>query len=129
MNNEDMSDIFEKLNSVIDKDKISPDMINNLMNMLGNSNGENKDNYDNSENNSSRALGGIDIETLLKIKTIMDKMNTHDDPRSTLLQSLKPYLNENRKNKIDQYIKLMNMSKIIEILPFLGGDKTNNGKQ
>lgn len=129
MNNEDMSDIFEKLNSVIDKDKISPDMINNLMNMLGNSNGENKDNYDNSENNSSRAPGGIDIETLLKIKTIMDKMNTHDDPRSTLLQSLKPYLNENRKNKIDQYIKLMNMSKIIEILPFLGGDKTNNGKQ
>ena len=129
MNNEDMSDIFEKLNSVIDKDKISPDMINNLMNMLGNSNGENKDNYDNSENNSSRAPGGIDIETLLKIKTIMDKMNTHDDPRSTLLQSLKPYLNENRKNKIDQYIKLMNMSKIIEILPFLGGDKTNNEKQ
>lgn len=129
MNNEDMSDIFEKLNSVIDKDKISPDMINNLMNMLGNSNGENKDNYDNSENNSSRAPGGIDIETLLKIKTIMDKMNTHDDPRSTLLQSLKPYLNENRKNKIDQYIKLMNMSKVIEILPFLGGDKTNNGKQ
>ena len=124
-----MSDIFEKLNSVIDKDKISPDMINNLMNMLGNSNGENKDNYDNSENNSSRAPGGIDIETLLKIKTIMDKMNTHDDPRSTLLQSLKPYLNENRKNKIDQYIKLMNMSKVIEILPFLGGDKTNNGKQ
>ena len=124
-----MSDIFEKLNSVIDKDKISPDMINKLMNMLGNSNGENKDNYDNSENNSSRAPGGIDIETLLKIKTIMDKMNTHDDPRSTLLQSLKPYLNENRKNKIDQYIKLMNMSKIIEILPFLGGDKTNNGKQ
>ena len=73
MNNEDMSDIFEKLNSVIDKDKISPDMINNLMNMLGNSNGENKDNYDNSENNSSRAPGGIDIETLLKKYIFQEK--------------------------------------------------------
>ena len=32
--NEDLSNIFDKFN--INKDSISPDMINNLMNMLGN---------------------------------------------------------------------------------------------
>ena len=33
----------------------------------------------------------------MKMKTIIDKMNTKDDPRSNLLQSLKPYLKDSRK--------------------------------
>ena len=66
------------------------------------------------------------METILKMKRIIDRMNTkNDDPRSKLLSSLKPYLKESRQNKLDQYIQLMNMSKIMDILPFIGGD--NNG--
>ena len=53
----------------------------------------------------------------------MDKMNAKDDPRANLLQCLKPYLKESRKSKVDQYIQLMNMSKIMEVFPFMGGDK------
>mgnify|MGYP003296682382 FL=1 len=53
-------------------------------------------------------------------------MNTKsDDPRSKLLNSLRPYLKQSRQDKLDQYIQLMNMSKIIDILPFMGGE--NNG--
>ena len=59
----------------------------------------------------------------MKMKTIIDKINAKDDPRANLLQSLKPYLNENRKSKIDQYIQLMNMSKVMDVFPFMGGDK------
>ena len=55
----------------------------------------------------------------------MDKMNTKDNPRSKLLLSLKPYLKEDRKSKLDQYIQL---SKLMEILPFLGGDLKNDAK-
>lgn len=112
--NEDLSGIFEKLN--INKDSISPDMINNLMGMLNNN--ASSDTSDNASTNSSSP--DIDMETILKMKSIMDRMNVKkDDPRSRLLQSLKPYLNENRKSKLDQY---MQMSKIIELLPLLGGD-------
>ena len=137
MNNEDMSDVFEKLNSIAGNNNISPDMVNNLFNMLNNSsNSETHNNtcsctsqnsnnasatsasQDNSFNNS-----GIDFETIMKMKSIIDKMNVKDDPRSNLLQSLKPYLKDSRKSKIDQYIQLMNMSKVLDVFPFMGGDQ------
>ena len=112
--NEDLSNIFEKFN--INKDAISPEMIDNVMGMLNNNSSHNSSDTSSSNNNAP----DIDIETILKMKSIMDKMNTkNDDPRSRLLQSLKPYLNNHRQNKLDQYIQI---SKLIEILPLLGGD-------
>lgn len=129
MNNEDMSDVFEKLNNIAGKNNVSPDMVNNLFNMLNNSNSSNNANNSsdssNSNNNQSNEnnSNGIDIETIMRMKSIIDKMNVKDDPRANLLQSLKPYLKESRQSKVDQYIQLMNMSKVMEVFPFMGGDK------
>lgn len=130
MNNEDMSDVFEKLNNIAGQNNVSPDMVNNLFNMLNNSNSSNNANAsssDSSNSNDSQSsennTNGIDIETIMRMKSIMDKMNAKDDPRSNLLQCLKPYLKESRKSKVDQYIQLMNMSKVMEVFPFMGGDK------
>lgn len=137
MNNEDMSDLFEKFNNVAGQNNISPDMVNNLFNMLKNSNNlqnnNSNTNFDTSNNNQysnnfsnnsadSSNSNGIDFETIMKMKSIIDKMNVKDDPRSNLLQSLKPYLKDSRRAKVDQYIQLMNMSKVMEIFPFMGGD-------
>lgn len=123
--NEDLSSLFEKLN--INKDSISPEMINNLMGMFNNSS-ETSSSENTSNNNSDAATSGIDFDTIIKMKSIIDKMNVKDDPRSNLLQSLKPYLKESRKSKVDQYIKLMNMSKVMEVFPFMGGDQSNGRK-
>ena len=126
MNNEDMSDVFEKMNN------ISPDMVNNFLNMINNSNQSgSKDNKSTSTSDSpnfqeSSNNSGIDFETILKMKNIIDRMNTKNDPRSNLLQSLKPYLNDSRKLKVDQYINLMNMSKVLDVFPFLGGEQKND---
>lgn len=123
--NEDLSNLFEKFN--INKDSISPEMIDSIMGMVNNNKANNDTNNNSADSsNNSRAdntINSIDLETFMKMKSIMDKMNSKDNPRSRLLLSLKPYLKEERKNKIDQYIQL---SKIMEILPFLGGD--NNAK-
>lgn len=139
MNNEDMSDIFNKLNNFAGQNNISPEMVNNLFTMFNNSNNSDNQNsnlnssdtssnqnYDNSANTQSNPFGnsGIDFETIMKMKTIIDKMNTKNDPRSNLLQSLKPYLKDSRKSKVDQYIQLMNMSKVMDVFPFMGGDKS-----
>lgn len=130
MNNEDMSDVFEKLNNLAGKNNISPDMVNNLFSMLNNSNSSSNTSAPSSGSSSSNnnqsnenSASGIDIETIMKMKTIIDKMNVKDDPRSNLLQSLKPYLKESRKSKVDQYIQLMNMSKVMDVFPFMGGEK------
>ena len=129
MNSEDMSDVFEKLNNIAGQNNVSPDMVNNLFNMLNNSNSSNNANNSsdssNSNNNQSNenSSNGIDIETIMRMKSIIDKMNAKDDPRANLLQSLKPYLKQSRQSKVDQYIQLMNMSKVMEVFPFMGGDK------
>lgn len=116
--NEDLSNLFEKFN--INKDSISPEMIDSIMNMVNNNSNSNT-----TSNTESGTNNTIDLDTFMKMKSIMDKMNTKDNPRSKLLLSLKPYLKEDRKNKLDQYIQL---SKMIEILPFLGGDTKNDTK-
>ncbi len=126
--NEDLSSLFDKFN--IDKNSISPEMINNLMNSLGvssqNNSNQNEGNYSSQDNSQERQdSSNFDFETILKMKSIIDKMNVKDDPRSNLLQSLKPYLNENRRSKIDQYVQLMNLSRVMDVFPFMGGDNKN----
>ena len=130
MNSEDMSDVFEKINNLAGKNNISPDMVNNLFNMLNNSNSSNTASNSTSDpsnldknHDTENSTNSIDIETIMRMKTIIDKMNVKDDPRANLLQSLKPYLKESRQSKVDQYIQLMNMSKVMEVFPFMGGDK------
>ena len=73
--------------------------------------------------NSNNIFGNIDMETILKMQKIMSSMNNSQaDSRTNLLMSLKPYLKESRKSKVDQYVQLMKMSKIFEIMNPLGGD-------
>ena len=81
------------------------------------SNGNNKKNQ-----NDAFDFSNIDMETIMKIKKIMNKMNENQSsPRSNLLHSLKPYLKDSKKEKIDQYIQLMNMVSIFEDLNFSSG--------
>jgi len=98
---------------------IDPQMLGNLMNMLKGSSSNTEERTEDSSNFN------IDMDTLLKMKTIMEKMNSKEkDPRSNLLLSLKPYLKESRKSKVDQYVQLLNMTKVIDVLnPTSGGDK------
>ena len=129
--NEDLSSLFDKFN--IDKNSISPEMINNLMNSLGvssqNNSNQNEENHSSQSNSEAgQNSSNFDFETILKMKSIIDKMNVKDDPRSNLLQSLKPYLNENRRSKIDQYVQLMNLSRVMDVFPFMGGDNKNDTK-
>ena len=60
------------------------------------------------------------METILKIKSILDKMKTRgNSPHSKLLQDLKPYLDVNKQSKLDQYMKI---DRAMDLLPLIGGD-------
>ena len=104
-------------------------MVNNLMGMLNNSSNnsgnEQANTYTQEETNGSNSQNNIDFDTILKMKSIIDKMNIKDDPRSNLLESLKPYLKESRRSKIDQYVQLMNMSKVMESFNLFNGGNNN----
>ena len=62
---------------------------------------------------------------MIKIQKIMSKMNSanNDDDMSKLLLSLKPYLRNEKKEKVDEYIKLIKMGKLSQALDLFGGDK------
>ena len=78
-----------------------------------------------SNNNSGFDFNNIDIDTILKIQSIMSKLNDNNDPKNRLLLSLKPFLKNSRQNKIDQYIQILNMLKIANEFGFLGGENRN----
>lgn len=81
------------------------------------------DNTRTNSNSTNNIFENIDINTIMKIQQIMNSMNDkQSDYRTNLLMSLKPYLKESRKNKVDQYVQLMKMGKIFEIMNPLGGD-------
>lgn len=130
-----LKDMMNKgeLNDVISQ--IPPEMIQNFSSMMNNNNPKQVD-YSNSENinannttknsNNSFDFSNIDMNTILKMKSIMDKMNNSNDPRSNLLYSLKPYLREGRKEKIDQYANLLNIAKMTEL--FKDTNTNNKGE-
>lgn len=119
MNDNDMNNMFEQFSQML-KNNEFPDDIKNLLNNIKNSSNDN-----NSSENSNDS--NIDINTILKMKKIMDSVNSNkDDPRSNLLVSLKPYLKESRRKKVDQYIQLFGIGKAFEIMNSLGGESSND---
>lgn len=81
---------------------------------------ENSNTSNNSSNTSNQSnnfdFSNIDMNTIMKLSSALGKINDKNDPRSNLLYSLKPYLRDGRKEKLDQYANLLNMTKIAEVL-------------
>ena len=135
------------LNDLISQ--IPPDAMKNLSELMNKNNGSNQS-YANSndDNNSSNSVSNntnsqdnstnsdfannlnnfdfnnIDINTIMKVKSMMEKMNNSSGPRNNLLQSLKPYLRDEKRSKLDQYSNLLNMANLMEL--FNQNNKENN---
>ena len=117
----DSKDIFEKLSSILN----NPEMSDNFKKILNNysSSETNEDESNRKQDENKTDFPNFDIETILKIKSLMDSLNNQEnDSRSNLLLSLKPYVADSNKEKIDQYIKFLNLAKIIEVMSPMGGE-------
>ena len=127
-----MSDIVNKISGMLNNsnnggsnttnNNENNDFVNTIKNILDSMN-NNTDTPPNSTSNSNNSSSNIDFDigTILKMKSVMEKMNSKDDPRANLLMALKPYLNKNRKEKLDQYVKLLSVSKVLEVYNGIGG--------
>lgn len=113
-----------KLNNMLGKDNvsdalsnISPEMIENFSQMMKNNSQseQNTNNINNSKTNNSDM--NFDMETIMKMKTVFEKLNSKkNDPRSNLLNSLKPYLRESRQGKVDEYMNLLKLTNLTDLL-------------
>ena len=115
---DDLSDLIKNFSkySIIPLSKWFVDMnkVNDLLSSLKSTDKSSSSN--DSSSSESTSDNNIDINTMLKIKEMMDKINSsHNDKRSNLLLALKPYLRESRQTKLDQYMKLLNMAPLLEM--------------
>ena len=113
-------DIFNNLTEMLNRSKTANntydssnfDFLKNLNNSFSFNN-----NTTNRNEDSAFDFSNIDMETILKLKNIMNRLGSNQSsPRSNLLKALKPYLKDSKKEKVDQYIQLMNMASIFEEL-------------
>ena len=112
-----MSDIINKFNSIL-KDK------NIDLNNITKNNSEDSENQSTNSNSAGFGLGSdFDISTLLKFKNIFDKANNMNNSRNQLLYSLKPFLRDTKKEKLDQYIKIANILYVLNFLNESGDNK------
>ena len=123
-----LQDMMNKgeLNDVISQ--IPPDMIKNLSSMMSNTQTQESVDTKNTSNSTSNFdFSQIDMNTILKMKSIMYKMKNSNDPRSNLLYSLKPYLREEKRGKLDQYANLLNIAKVADLLKDNNKENPNDG--
>lgn len=108
---------------------ISPEMIQNFSKILSSQkepNSQNTQQYEepahqSSTNTSSQSnnfdFSNLDINTIMKMSSVINKMKDNkNDPRANLLNSLKPYLRDSKKGQLDNYMNLLNVAKIAEIM-------------
>ena len=122
-----MDDLFANVKKMVDSgnipddikqmmNNVSPEMVNNLGNMMNSNNPS-------TQNSPQNGNLNLDMNTIMKMKSIMENMNNKNDPRANLLYSLKPYWRDSKKDKLDQYVNLLNVSKIAGLMNNNDSDK------
>ena len=119
--NEDYSELIKNFSNILKEKNIDLNSVlgnnSNIQNNYNNDN-ENYDNNYNASNNNDNPLGiNIGIEEIIKIKTLIEKMNNEENSnRNQLLYSLKPFLPNSKKEKLEQLIKLSSLLTALELL-------------
>lgn len=126
--NEDFSEVINKFTSILKEKNIDLNNIAGEGTSPADHSAKNcSENTSESPNNSDFSL---DIETILKIKNIISKINENQNcPRNKLLYSLKPYLEQEKQEKLDKYIKIAGLLSVVENMDsgfsFLGNNNNN----
>lgn len=99
-----------------------PDNVKGLLSMLmSNNNSKDEDSSEDppktrgSENSSNNEADDF-ADMARKMKKAMGMINTGNDPRVTLLNAIRPYLNKNRQRKLQTCIKLMRIGSLTQLL-------------
>lgn len=106
-----MADNFNAAEMI--KNLLGDDAEDKIKSFLGNMSGDNSPVLTENENTKAlQVMNDENIDYANTLKKLFGDFSSHDDPRSQLLLSLKPYMNENRKRSIDSAIRLLHISKI-----------------
>lgn len=105
----DLSNAIEQLQQMLSSDD-GQSQIQNILDMFS------SESTDNSAESAPPPNGdGIDFDTVMKISSVMQAMNsTNDNPKTAFLQALKPFLKESRRTKLEQASKLIKIASVLK---------------
>lgn len=121
-----MGEFDDKLNSILS----SPEAMGKIMDLAksfsggGSNESSNESRQENKAHSSAPDFGGIDPKILGIISRIMSSTSGHDNDKTQLLNCMKPYLREDRREKIDKAVQIARMARIAKsaFSEFSGGD-------
>lgn len=118
-----MSELEDKINAVLN----DPEQMDKIANLAKSLMGGGTPNNDAREENpdSGNMLGslGIDADMLQKISRIMGQGGGEKPQERALLEAMKPYLSEKRRDKMDRAMKLAKLARIAKLaMGEMGGD-------
>lgn len=146
LNNNFDENTMNNIKNLVDKgdingaiSQISPEMIQSFSKMMANSQGGNGSSNNNfSGNNSSDSnngnsgynsdFGNIDMNAVMKMASTFNSAN-RNDPRSNLLNALKPYMRDSKKGKIDNYMNILNMAKMADLFKNSSNSMNNSNNK
>jgi len=120
---DDLNNKIQQIADILGKENM-PDNVKGLLSLLASSLGS-KDEAPGktvSEEASSeepvkkRLEPEDDTETFRKVKKVLDKFNTGNDPRMNLLHAIKPFMNNKRQKKLNNCIQLLQMTSLTRLL-------------
>lgn len=108
----DSNNIADKLKAMLD----DPATLNTLSSILGSMQQSPSPAQENSvtlaESEPVTDTTAPQTEAISRIKQMLEQTNVSDDPRITLLNSLKPYMRKSRLTKMEQAIRIIQISKM-----------------
>lgn len=114
--NMDLSGAVDMLKDMLSNEE-GQQQIQNILGMFGGGQEE--------SGSPGMATGGIDpdnVEMMLKIQQVMAAMNSRkNDSQTRFLQSLKPFLKPERQKKVDSAVRLLGMTRALEVMKSMNG--------
>lgn len=120
-------ELLKEFSSILKEKNIDiNDLLSNLntgSNSQTTSENNKSDSKEKDSNTSSSSIpDSLDLSTILKLKKIFEKYKDNSSKNVQLLMALKPFVKESRKEKIDQYAKMLKFAEIMENLDLFGGE-------
>lgn len=118
---DDLDKKIKQITDMLGQDTL-PDNIKGLLNLLATASGKEetpaKTNEVPAVKNEKTERSELDenMEIMRRVKRVMDKLNSNNDPRVNLLTAIKPFLNTRRQKKVSDCIKLLQMSSLVKLM-------------
>ncbi len=130
---DDMNKKIKEIAEMLGQENM-PDNVKGIINLLTSSASQSQERKSNSpeedsavasSREQSREKSEMDenIEMLRKVKMVMDRLNSTNDPRVNLLTAVKPFLSSRRQKRLGTCIRMIQMTGLTRLME--GSDKSS----